>query len=1365
MTRGFSWAVCLYTSLAISAAGRDVQEWAGGLEGDPGSPHIITPPQDAAITNQECVSLSVVVSGDTPFGYQWFLGESGDSSAPVAGATNRTFTTPPLSADAQYWVRVENVNGVAYSRAASIRQAFAVWTLADLQKIGSGVDGWSLNAAYALMADIDASASASWNDADTDESLLEGFAPIGKPFREWYDDVTQTWLWEDAVPFEGLLDGRGHLICGLTLNRPHQEGVALFGCLGTAASVLDVALVNGVVIGNRYVGTIAGWNDGRVSGCLAAPRVLQGDDAGGVVGSHFGSLTRSCALGRVSGDAAGGLVGASGGEVAYCYAAARCEEDAGGLAGAFFDGCVTNSYWDTDASGQSQSAGGEARSAEAMRHADTFVGWDFEETWDIQEGDGAPFLRRIATGRTSHMTAPDGLSPDGMPPVVRVRPALTAEVASAACGLVNARWQVASSGSFDTPSDWFELACSTNQDLLVASAKVPVSGALRYGSNYVWRVRTQSAYGVWSAWSATDEFSVEKPVDPLASGRDTLGVWLAGLEAGLWPSFYLANAEADFAQAVAADGADLEARIGHALSRLMTLAENEPLRALLGDFGFTFDESAHSVTGAFSGTVAPPSNDAVDRLAASVLPELETALADLAEVPLDWSDCVTVAPDDFPVDEPVAVDAGDVLGARAAISGIRALLLTAKAYDMTADYSRTNVTVASPAVPLLSVTPDGDETEWAGVQPRLFGDRSLIEYVKTARSEDAFYTLLRLREGEISDFMWCEVETAAGTVWCGFDGYAPGATVSDWNGWATLCCSGAGDVLEIVCPLPPGADGQPCVLDEAFVQFSLPPVLAPYAMVTVDGFPDEWAGVPVALANWDDGRLSFVKISGDGDNVQVLVVLKDGYSFSGMQDLYASVMVAPGWGFSVSADTPGFSLQANENVLEFSAPVPIEYQGQDFYLNGVEFTLPDGESGVVLEGVFFQSADWDDVVEEEPLQPLASFMQDHPAALNAVRDPASLAMAREAVRLSLEWALAADAAITGRTDTAMHFIEYDPAETNEQAEVRQRLAEARAPLDAPQSITVDGHTRTVLAGAFFAMPYLTRAHVPSLTDDDEIVLGSFADPTMAGILPDMNQATWQDDLLGEWPVVQTNAFAMDGYGFTAGGYALWQLAAEVGEHEEVAVSGLLTDSTVAWVETAFTGPGTLTFSWAVSSRARWNLLSVYVDGVRQTGSLWGEEAWGPRSLSLPAGAHTVRWAYVKNDNATMFMDGGALDMLEWVSSQTATTTTPVAVPYAWLDGFEGLVSGNDYESAASGDPDQDGRLTWQEYVAGSNPIDGSSVFLATIDEENGQLTVGWTPDLGPARVYTVEGRSALNDSGWAPTNGASRFFRVKVQLP
>ena len=116
--------------------------------------------------------------------------------------------------------------------------------------------------------------------------------------------------------------------------------------------------------------------------------------------------------------------------------------------------------------------------------------------------------------------------------------------------------------------------------------------------------------------------------------------------------------------------------------------------------------------------------------------------------------------------------------------------------------------------------------------------------------------------------------------------------------------------------------------------------------------------------------------------------------------------------------------------------------------------------------------------------------------------------------------------LQANANTAMHFIEYAPAETNEQSRARQRLAEARASLDAPQSITLDGRTRSVMAGAFFAMPYLTRAHVPSLTNDDEIVLGSFADPTMAGILPDMSQAAWRDEFLGEWPVVQTNAFAL-----------------------------------------------------------------------------------------------------------------------------------------------------------------------------------------------------------------------------------------------
>ena len=41
--------------------------------------------------------------------------------------------------------------------------------------------------------------------------------------------------------------------------------------------------------------------------------------------------------------------------------------------------------------------------------------------------------------------------------------------------------------------------------------------------------------------------------------------------------------------------------------------------------------------------------------------------------------------------------------------------------------------------------------------------------------------------------------------------------------------------------------------------------------------------------------------------------------------------------------------------------------------------------------------------------------------------------------------------------------------------------------------------------------------------------------------------------------------------------------------------------------------------------------------------------------------------------------------------------------------------------------------------------------------------IGWEPDLRPERQYQVEGKETL-DGDWAPTNSASRFFRVKVML-
>jgi len=111
-----------------------------------------------------------------------------------------------------------------------------------------------------------------------------------------------------------------------------------------------------------------------------------------------------------------------------------------------------------------------------------------------------------------------------------------------------------------------------------------------------------------------------------------------------------------------------------------------------------------------------------------------------------------------------------------------------------------------------------------------------------------------------------------------------------------------------------------------------------------------------------------------------------------------------------------------------------------------------------------------------------------------------------------------------------------------------------------------------------------------------------------------------------------------------------------------------------------------------------------------------------------------------------------------------TSTTPVPVPYVWLDTFS-LVTGSDYEAAGYGDSDGDGFDAWEEYVAGTEPTNDDSYFRADLVMVNGVPVVEWTPDLGAERTYTVFGKTSLGDAVWVtPTNAASRFFRVGIDM-
>jgi hypothetical protein len=82
-------------------------------------PVVTAQPQSSLINSGTTATLSVTATG-TGLSYQWYQGEAPDTSSPVNGAINSSFTTPALTTRARYWVRVTNGNGFANSTTATV---------------------------------------------------------------------------------------------------------------------------------------------------------------------------------------------------------------------------------------------------------------------------------------------------------------------------------------------------------------------------------------------------------------------------------------------------------------------------------------------------------------------------------------------------------------------------------------------------------------------------------------------------------------------------------------------------------------------------------------------------------------------------------------------------------------------------------------------------------------------------------------------------------------------------------------------------------------------------------------------------------------------------------------------------------------------------------------------------------------------------------------------------------------------------------------------------------------------------------------------------------------------------------------------
>ncbi|HEY9074448.1 MAG TPA: hypothetical protein VIN67_09990, partial [Desulfobaccales bacterium] len=93
-----------------------------------------------------------------------------------------------------------------------------------------------------------------------------------------------------------------------------------------------------------------------------------------------------------------------------------------------------------------------------------------------------------------------------------------------------------------------------------------------------------------------------------------------------------------------------------------------------------------------------------------------------------------------------------------------------------------------------------------------------------------------------------------------------------------------------------------------------------------------------------------------------------------------------------------------------------------------------------------------------------------------------------------------------------------------------------------------------------------------------------------------------------------------------------------------AQSGAIANGQSTSLQTTVVGPGTLSFYWKVSAYLYFNKLNLYLDTALIDGISGGVD-WTQKTLSIPAGLHTITWQY----------------------SKTSSQTSPIYSDCAWLD--------------------------------------------------------------------------------------------------
>jgi len=294
----------------------------------------------------------------------------------------------------------------------AISNKYVVSTLGHLSYIAQNTSFWTYN--YIQKADIDATVTKYWDDADdnsdgdkyndandiTSTGNNEGFSPIGNSNNY----------------FTGDYDGDENTIHGLTISRSTNNDTGLFGW-ALNATISKIGLTDVNITGLNRVGPLSGLAfTTEISNCFATSGNVNGTSiVGGLVGYLLdASITNSYSnIDNVTSSTShlGGLVGYfHSSSILNSYSTGKVIGSTnyrGGLVGtSAASSTVTDSFYDNETSGQSDTGKGNSKTTAQMKTIATFTdnssadltgSWDFYSTWEIDSSgtinDGYPYLK------------------------------------------------------------------------------------------------------------------------------------------------------------------------------------------------------------------------------------------------------------------------------------------------------------------------------------------------------------------------------------------------------------------------------------------------------------------------------------------------------------------------------------------------------------------------------------------------------------------------------------------------------------------------------------------------------------------------------------------------------------------------------------------------------------------------------------------------------------------------------------------------------------------------------------------------------------------------------------------------------------